>query len=362
MVRVAVLSWRSPGDPDAGGSELHAKEVLARWQDEGVDVTMFARDDGGSEPRSEDVPFRVERVGSTYSVFPAAVAAVLRQRRKFDAVVEIMNGVPFWSPVWWRGPNIVWLHHLHTDMWKQSLPPVIASVGRWNERRVVPQVYRRTPVVTLAETGRTALTDIGFRSVHVVSPGVDECFDGPLDDELPTSTRLIVVGRLAPVKQIEELLRVLHQARSQGLVVDVDLVGDGPLRSSIERWKRAESADWLTIHGRVGTDSLVDLYRGAAILVSASSSEGWGMTITEAARCGKPAVVTDVTGHRASVIDGVTGDLVSRVEDLPTAISRLLADEQRWRHYASAAHVRAQQMSWDTAASEHLALLREVAR
>ena len=362
MVRVAVLSWRSPGDHDAGGSELHAKEVLARWQDEGVDVTMFARDDGGSERRVGDMPFRVERVGSTYSVFPAAVAAVLRQRRKFDAVVEILNGVPFWSPVWWRGPNIVWLHHLHTDMWKQSLPPVISSVGRWNERRVVPQVYRHTPVVTLAETGKTALTDIGFRSVHVVSPGVDNCFDGHVDDVVPTSKRLIVVGRLAPVKQIEELLRVLHEARSGGLIVDVDLVGDGPLRSTIECWKRAESADWLTIHGRVDTDTLVDLYRGASILVSASSAEGWGMTVTEAARCGRPAVVTDVTGHRASVIDGVTGDLVSRVEDLPTAISRLLADEQRWRRYASAAHVRAQQMSWDTAASEHLALLREVAR
>jgi glycosyltransferase involved in cell wall biosynthesis len=86
------------------------------------------------------------------------------------------------------------------------------------------------------------------------------------------------------------------------------------------------------------------------------------MTVTEAARCGRPAVVTDVTGHRASVIDGITGDLVSRVADIPSAISRLLADDQRWHRYSSAAHERAHQMSWDTAAREHLDLLLEVSR
>ena len=47
----------------------------------------------------------------------------------------------------------------------------------------------------------------------------------------------------------------------------------------------------------------------ARLVSSASLAEGWGLTLTEAAACCTPAVATDVSGHRSSVIDGVTGVL-----------------------------------------------------
>ena len=48
----------------------------------------------------------------------------------------------------------------------------------------------------------------------------------------------------------------------------------------------------MRLAGHVHEDALIDLYRRAWVLVSASAREGWGMTITEAAACGTPAVVT----------------------------------------------------------------------
>ena len=54
---------------------------------------------------------------------------------------------------------------------------------------------------------------------------------------------------------------------------------------------------------------MVDLYRRAWVLASTSAREGWGMTITEAAACGTPAVVSDVAGHADAVVDGETGML-----------------------------------------------------
>ncbi len=71
------------------------------------------------------------------------------------------------------------------------------------------------------------------------------------------------------------------------------------------REARAES--WIALPGRVDETEKIDLYRRAWVLASASAREGWGMTITEAAACGTPAVATRVPGHADAVVDGTTG-------------------------------------------------------
>ena len=81
------------------------------------------------------------------------------------------------------------------------------------------------------------------------------------------------------------------------------------------------------------------------------------MTITEAARCGVPAVVTDVTGHRAAVVDDVTGVLADHPADLTAAIEHLLLDGERRAALGSAAAERARTMIWDEAARRHLGIL-----
>lgn len=358
---VAVLSWRAPGDPDAGGSELHAREILGRWVATGVDVTVFARRPPRPAAPPESTPFPVLWRGGTYGVFGAAPSAVLRRRRRFDAVVEILNGVPFWSPLWWRGPRVVWLHHLHTAMWSQSLPRPFAEIGRWNERVIVPRVYSTTPIVTLAEPGRSELEHAGFRQVEVVHPGVSEVYS-PVPRPSGSGRRLVAVGRLVPVKRWHELLGAVAPLASRIEALRLDVVGDGPLRRELEDWKSANAADWLTLHGRVSDDRLVEMYRAADLLVSASSAEGWGMTITEAARCGVPAVATDVTGHRAAVVHGETGVLVPEPSDLTAAIAGLLDDEQRRARLGRAAAERALTMTWDHAAARHLEVLEQAMR
>ena len=354
--KVAVLSWRAPGDPDAGGSELHAREILTRWVAAGVDVTLYARRPPDGRRGDSALPFEIVPSGGTYGVFGAAPATVLRTRRRFDAVVEILNGVPFWSPLWWRGPRVVWLHHLHTEMWAQSLPRPLADIGRWNERVIVPKVYSSTPVITLADTGRHELEAAGFASVEVVSPGVAAVFT-PGSERVGHGSRLVAVGRLVPVKRWMALLDAVAPLAGRIDGLRLDLVGDGPLLADLQQWKAARSADWLVLHGRVSDTALVDLYRQADLVVSSSSAEGWGMTITEAARCGTPAVVTDVTGHRAAVVDEVTGVLVAAPPDLTAAIERVLRDRDLRLRLGRAAAVRAASMTWDGAALRHLELL-----
>ena len=129
--RVHFVAWRDLDDPEAGGSELHAHMVASLWASAGLDVTFrTSAVPGGARALTRD-GYRVVRQAGRYAVFPGAAWEGLRMGyRPGDALVEVWNGMPFLSPLWYRGPSIVFLHHVHAEMWGMVLPPTLAEVRR----------------------------------------------------------------------------------------------------------------------------------------------------------------------------------------------------------------------------------------
>src|SRR5204862_6104287 len=93
--------------------------------------------------------------------------------------------------------------------------------------------------------------------------------------------RLLAVGRLAPEKGLDTLLRA-----AEGLPVEVALAGAGP---DEERLRAAAGAN-VRFLGHVERDSLPALYAAADVLVMPSRSDPWGMVLNEAALAGLPLV------------------------------------------------------------------------
>ena len=89
------------------------------------------------------------------------------------------------------------------------------------------------------------------------------------------------------------------EARAVGPTSRLVIVGEGYEREGARGAGRvARRRGRVRFAGRVSDDELVDLYRRAWVVASASAREGWGMTLTEAAACGTPAVATRIAGHR----------------------------------------------------------------
>ncbi|MFZ9158082.1 MAG: glycosyltransferase family 4 protein, partial [Ilumatobacteraceae bacterium] len=108
-------------------------------------------------------------------------------------------------------------------------------------------------------------------------------------------------------------------------------------------------AHWVTLAGRVDREELRDHYRRSWLIASASLAEGWGLALTEAAGCGTPAVATDISGHRCSVLHDSTG-LLAPLPELGTVIARVLADRGLRDRLASSALARARELTWDALA------------
>jgi glycosyltransferase involved in cell wall biosynthesis len=363
--RIHMLAWRDLADVEAGGSELHAATVAKLWTEAGIDVMMRTSFAQGSPPTTVRDGYEVVRRAGRYAIFPRAALAELRGRHgERDALVEIWNGVPFFTPLWARGPRVTFLHHHHEKMWPMVLSPKLADLGAFIETRLAPPLYRRSTIVTLSESSRRDLiAKLRLRPDHVrvVPPGIDDRFS-------PSGARsehplIVGVGRLMPSKRFDMLIRAVDHVRRQRPDVELVIVGEGYERDNLTRLiDELHATEWVRLAGRVSDEELVNLYRRAWLVASASISEGWGMTLTEAAACATPAVATRIPGHEDAVVDGSSGLLVEPTVGLEGAISRVLLDDGLRARLQAGALSHARRFTWNATALGTMQALVDDAR
>ncbi len=358
--RIHFVAWRDLDDPEAGGSELHAHRVASLWAAAGLDVTFRTSAVPGAPQALTRDGYRVVRRAGRYAVFPGAAWEGIRMgHRPGDALVEIWNGMPFLSPLWYRGPRVVFLHHVHAEMWGMVLPPLLARLGDTVESRIAPRIYRSSRVVTLSESSRTEIIDLlGLRAerVTVAPPGVDARYS-PGGQRSPTPL-VVAVGRLVPVKRFDALLRSLAEVKADQPELRAVLIGEGYERPALEALRdELGASEWVSMPGRVDDEELVSWYRRAWVVASSSQREGWGMTLTEAAACGTPAVATAIAGHADAVLDGESGLLVEDPARLSVALGRVLGDDVLRSRLSKGALTRARWFTWDVTARRALEAL-----
>lgn len=353
MERVRILAWRDLDDPEAGGSEVHAHRIASLWAGAGLDVRLRTSAVDGQPPDTVREGYRVLRRSGRYAVFArAAWEGLRRPARTGEGLVEIWNGMPFFSPVWSRGPRVVFLHHVHAEMWRMVLPAWLARIGEGTERWLAPPAYRSSRIVTLSESSRDEIVELLHldpERVSVVPPGVDERFSP--GGRRAADPLVVAVGRLVPVKRFDVLFRALALVKARHPSLRAVVVGEGYERPRLEAL-RAEigATTWVDLPGRVSDTELVAWYRRAWVVASTSLREGWGMTLSEAGACATPAVATDIAGHRDAVVHGVTGFLADDVDGVAAALGRLVEDRALRERFGSAAAARARSLTWEAAA------------
>jgi glycosyltransferase involved in cell wall biosynthesis len=348
--RASILLWRDLDDPEAGGSEVSGAMVARFWAEAGLEVTMRTSFAAGHPPVRWRDGYKVVRRAGRYMVFPrAALSEMFAKRGPEDGLMEVWNGMPFFSPLWARNPRITFIHHLHAEMWKMTLPPKLAAFGNFVESKLAPPFYRGTQIVTPSESSKQELVHaMKFRPerVTVVHPGIEPRFT-PGGEKSPHPL-VVAVGRLVPVKKFEVLIDVLIELKRSHPNLEAVIAGEGYKREELEAARHAAGAEsWLHLPGRVSDEEIVDLYRRAWVVASASAREGWGLTISEAAACGTPAVATRIAGHSDALVDGETGLLVDGRDGLVTGLDRVLRDDALRGRLASSARQRASGMTWE---------------
>ena len=292
--------------PSAGGSEIYVDQVIRGLRDRGHEVFLSA---GGPAAKHD---YESRDAGSTMGQFLRYPFWFMPRRRQFDLVVDVANGMTYYSPWLHRGPTVCLVHHVHTKMWAEWFSPPVAAFGRFLERRMMPLAYRSTTFVAVSESTKVALTGIGvdedqIRIVHNATFVPTEPAAETVADEAPL---FVAVARLVPHKQLHLLLDAWPKVRAAtgGRLV---IVGEGPERARLEPML----TDGATLAGRLDDEERDSLLAQATVLLQPSYVEGWGLVVMEAAAQGTPAIGLNVPGTRDSIVSGETGWLCYDFDD-----------------------------------------------
>ena len=357
---IQVVAWRDHGDPEAGGSELHAHRILSAWSKAGIDVCMTTSSVEDEPHFTAREGYQITRRVGRYSIFPRTmISGFLGHLGRSDGLVEIWNGMPFLSPLWARCPRVVFLHHVHAEMWKMVLPRGLAEVGYELEHRVAPPFYRRSRIITLSSSSRDEIVEqlrIPASNISICPPGVEPGFS-PGGTRSPTPL-IVAVGRLVPVKRFDLLIDAAVRIKPRHPELRLVIAGEGYERPALEdQIRRAGAEAWIDLPGFIDDDALLDLYRTSWLVASSSLREGWGMTVTEAGACGTPAVASRISGHMDAVRDGTSGMLFDDTDGMVASLDAVLSDTALRERLGAGALAYASEFSWEATARQTLAEL-----
>lgn len=178
---------------------------------------------------------------------------------------------------------------------------------------------------------KPVLEEVIYNPVKIYSTPPSEgrdIFEEPL--------RMIYAGTVSQEKGVGDLIQAIRILRNNEVFITLDIAGKlGSYGKQLLMDLTSENADWVTFHGHVSKQELMDLYANASMACFPSWWEAMGLVCVEAMYAG-PIVLGSNSGGMVEIIeDGKDGFLVDpkSPEDIVSKIIHVmkLSKEEKLR-------------------------------
>jgi glycosyltransferase involved in cell wall biosynthesis len=286
------------------------------------------------------------------------VPLLIRKLRPEVIVDDMAHVVPWFSPFFTKARVIAFFRHYHAMSLPGQVSRPAAGILSGLERSY-PWIYRNSMFVTETSRGKQDLIHLGVPATHIaqIPPGVDAELFRPAKKTVKPS--LVYFGGMKEYKRpwlAVETLKMLPTDKGIYLVV----VGEG---KALERMKeksvKYDLDDRITFTGHIPDAELARIVAGAWANLHFSVTEGFGLSILEAAAAGTPTVALEALGVSEVVNRLGLGKTIRVLNEIPVALSDVLKDNKNWSEKVNAS---TKLFSWDRTADMWEDILRRGAK
>jgi glycosyltransferase involved in cell wall biosynthesis len=362
-MKILVFNWRDILNPEAGGAEVHLHEIFTRIAQE-ADITLISSR-FKEAPKSETVDgIKIIRVGNKFLFNFAALWHYMTRlkRANFDIIVDDINKVPLFTPLYVKKPVLAILHHINEKTLFKELPLPMALYIYFAEK-LIPIFYKKAPFIVVSNSTKAELIGMGIPSanINLIYNAIEHGRFAPRTKS--PQPQVVYFGRVKRYKQVDHLLQAFRLVKEQ--IPDARLVvaGKGDDYPRLERLiKKWHLESHIKLVGEVSEAEKIKILQRAWVFVTASMKEGWGITVIEANACGTPAIAYDVPGLRDCIRHGETGLLVpyGDIERLAKATVRLLGNSELREKLSLSAVNWASTFSWEKSADEFMQRMKSI--
>ncbi len=386
-LRIAMLSAHSCpvgniGAKDTGGMSIYIRELTRELNNQGHFVDIYTRVNDPKDPQTVSLGRNARlihlRAGeeeilklAVYSYLPD-FACNLENFRKQNGLQYDLVFSHYWLSAWvgeylqqwWRVPHITMFH---------TLGAVKNAVGigenepelRIETERDLAQNCHHIIAPTQKEKGELVLHyHASPERISVIPCGVNLELFQPMDKVLAKqqlgfsdSKIILFVGRIEPLKGIDQLLKAMSYLPNIQRVRLVIIGGDEHSQYELERLQKLSSElhiqDSVTFLGLIKQEQMPYFYSAADVCVIPSYYESFGLVALESLACGTPVVATDVGNLKNIIRQGKTGYIVAdnAPYHLADKIALLLAKPSRDVKFALSIRTSVSKFSWANVAN-----------
>lgn len=244
------------------------------------------------------------------------------------------------------------VHDIYGDLWGRVLGSrFLAPLGKLIETVVCKLPY--DALITVSNATKDSLVksfDVPKERIHVCGSGIDVEFIDSIKSKGKKKNRIIYVGRLAPYKHVDDLIKAIGEIRKEIPNLECKIVGGGALKEKlIGLTNELNLDDMIEFTGRLEEyGEVISLIKSSEILALPSTQEGFGLVILEAMRCRTVPVVYDLPCFQDFCTNSNVRTLPKRdISGLAKAIKGLLKDRTKLKKMADEGFETSRNYSWN---------------
>jgi glycosyltransferase involved in cell wall biosynthesis len=366
-MKILWLTWKDREHPQAGGAEVVNEHLAQRLAAAGHEVTFIVGGFAGAAPSEHGDGYEIVRLGNRYTVYYRAWRYYRQHLQDWpDLIVDEVNTIPFLAKLYAKQPVVMFFHMLCREIWFYQMVFPFSFIGYLAEP-VYLRLLSTQPAIVVSDSTRRDLLRYGFRAqnLSLISEGIELKPIASLSEVSKTlEPTVLAFGAIRAMKRTLHQLRAFELAKPQlpGLKLVIAGAPEGRYGRRVARAvARSPFRRDITMLGRITEAKKLSLLRSAHAILVTAVKEGWGLTVTEAASQGTPAVVYDVDGLRDSVRDGVTG-LITPTNPAAMAASlvKLLHEPQYYARVRTAAWEWSREITFDQCYSDFMRAITHV--